>query len=865
MEIRRDISNIVIGGEYNSIKHCRSQCGALVVVAADQSIGQIEDAESILRGDGLRLLYNNILYSAYIIHPLINITNMPSGFYAVRDYIQRAMQVTFSTNKNESCAHCNRKIRYENQVTCRCGICTYCSLQCAENDKERHFRRCMTIVLLSAEIEEKTTALQRYYPDDEIALFDHSSLWVDDEELRPIIARRFQSERTELLNKRNTLIKELMDDGSKRSSSRCAGEYTNQNVFACQVAAQQSLDLLLLRKGIDDAVSVLQIHLLTGSFEKLYDLCCHYMLRGIYVTTRGKGLDMIGLKQIKHRNITKSYAPQVYEDYKLFGEIQFVALIHIFLVKYIFHMSMEGLHQINTNFLNNKDCMVLIGEYVGMKKEWIIAGDNNTYKDQAYKVARMIHCSNMYGYDANESKVDKCFTKIRTEAQKYFYFMHRTSVIKEAIATGNRIVNSFRLQQKLYKSMPAALWTWSDIINSFEADLAIVYNFKVRSLLMDAVGRINILAGWNIFGSISSHQCVTEFVTDALKTCRGYNFKQIFYETYSDSNRDIWRQDYDQTEELFDGYDVGGLDDALFICIAIEQKVAYCNFHRNKGNDDVMNILSQLREDSKSYISEPLPDSSDFAISDLIYHDCEDIDGLDMANENLITALFDSGMATKENLDILFGRSGYVSYFIWRLQKQKDDRMQRYITSYITRSRIWKEGYTDNDKVSGLKLKYLNKEDRAERFDELKKHLYLGNSLLSLEPSVGQFIARFGISCLNDNHYLKEFFFLNNASGNAEDRGTGSNLKRRRCDLDSFLNIEDACRHYFDTRSLEEAIWDHVGVPRIIELSRHDKCLGGLMGWKYCDHKVVLGDEAVKVGSRVVHHYDSSCCSVWKE
>ena len=737
----------------------------------------------------------------------------------------------------------------------------------------------MKIAQLSADIETKTTALQRHHPDDEIALFDNmdvdSSLWVDDEELRSIIARRFQSERKELLDKRELLLKELLDEGSKSSSSICAGQYTNQNIFACQVAAQQSLDLLLLRKGIVDAESVLNIHLLTGKFEDLYDLCCHYTLRGIYVyNTLGKGLDMIGQKKIKHRNITKPYAPQVYEDNNLFGEIQFVALIRIFLVKYILHMSMESLHQINANFLNNKDCMVLIGEYVGMKKEWIIAGDNNTYKDQAYEVARMIHCGNMYGYDANESKVDKCFNKIRMEAQKYFYFTRRTSeyfynasrtsVINEAIMTGKRLVSSFRLQQKLYKSMPAALWSWSDIINSFEADLAIVYKFEVRSLLMNAVGRINILAGWHVFGSISSHQCVTEFVTDALKTCRGYNFKQIFYETYGDSNRDIWRQDYDRTEELFDGYDVGTLDSALLICIAIEQKLAYCNFHRNKGNDDVMNILAQLPE-SKSYTSEPLPDSSDFAISDLIYHDCEDIDGLDMANENLITALFDSGMATKENLDILFGRSGYVSYFIWRLQKQKDDRMQPSVWSFITRSRIWKEGYTDNDKVSGLKLKYLNKEDRAERFDELKKHLYLGNSLLSLEPSVGQFIARFGIGCLNDNHYLKGFFLLNNASGSAEDRGTGSNPKRRRCDLDSFLTVEDACRHYFDTRSLEEAIWDHVGVPSIIVLSLHENCLGGLMDWKNCSSKVVLGDEAVKVGSRVIHHYDSSCCSVWKE
>jgi hypothetical protein len=87
--------------------------------------------------------------------------------------------------------------------------------------------------------------------------------------------------------------------------------------------------------------------------------------------------------------------------------------------------------------------------------------------------------------------------------------------------------------------------------------------------------------------------------------------------------------------------------------------------------------------------------------------------------------------------------------------------------------------------------------------------------------------------------------------------------KKRRCDLDSFLTVEDACRHYFDTRSLEEAVWDHVGVPRIIILNGNKERMQ-TAGWKYSKDKSILGDESVKLGNRVAHVYSPSC-SVWVE
>jgi len=603
------------------------------------------------------------------------------------------------------------------------------------------------------------------------------------------------------------------------------------------------------------------------------------MLRGIYVhSTRGKGLDMLGQRQIKHRNVTNPYAPQVYEDYKLFGEIQFVALIHIFLVKYILHMSMEGLHQINTNFLNNKDCMILIGEYVGMKKEWIIAGDNNTYKDQAYEIARMIHCSNLYGYNGYESKVNEFFDKVKGGAQEYS--IGRTSVIDAAITTGKRMVSSFRIQQKIYKTIrynwPQTVvykptTSWPDIINSFEADLAVVYNFEVRSLLMAAARRINILAGWDVFGSNSSHRCTTEFVTDALKTCPEYSFNAIFHNSdLSEIFYGTSRHDYEDLEELFDENEVGNLDESLLMCVSLEQKLAYCNFHMNKESDKVVSILAQLPGENPSKF-DPLPDSGEtsglssgsvFAVRELL-DSSVDIDLITMANNKLVTALFKQGLATKENLDILFGRSGYASYQIWKLQKQKEERRQPSIWSFITNSRLWKEGCVDKDRRSGLKIRYLNRQDRSQRFvklmQELTKLVPIGSVLQSVVPSVEQFVSKFGWKCLGDaatKQLLMEWISSSEEGDKVLNMEDNSNPKRRRCDLDSFLTVEDACRHYFDTRSLEEGVWDAAGVPRNIVLNGNRERMQKT-GWKIYSGGI-RGDLAVKLGTRIAHVYSPS-------
>jgi len=748
----------------------------------------------------------------------------------------------------------------------------------------------MKIKALSEDIERRTTDLRRYNTHNVIELFDNAdgghdvmNLGTEDQRDQVILAH-FEGERSELLEKRNELIKELMREGSRKG--KYAADYTSGigNVRAYDLACRQSLDLLLLRKGSVDAELVLTLHLLTGRFEELYNLCCHYMRRGTDVSSR-EGLDMIGHEQIRNMNIKESYAaePGYLDDRTLFGDdkgTNLVSLIHIFILKCMLQRTMENLHHINTNFLDNKDCINLIGEYVGLKKEWIITDNINWYRDQAHEVARIIHCCNMYGYGGYAGKVNECFMKIKGIAREYFacesseYWPDKTSIIDRVIHSGMSTVDSFGLstRTKLTHDQNAPHIFCSELKASYEADLAIIYKFEVRSLLMDAVGRINILAGWNVVGSGNyrpppdssrPHLCLSEFVTDAMKACPEFSFNNIFDSPhlsdilYGTSRHDSMTEDM---EELFDENAVSFLDEALLICISLEQKLAYCNFQKNKYNDDATNILSQLREDSNPYTSEPLPDSEDFAVRVSIDSGVN-MESITMANKKLVTALFKQGLATKENLEILFGRSGYASYQIWKLQKQKEERRQPSIWSFITNSRLWKEGCTDIDRRSGLKIKYLNRQDRSQKFVELMQELTrlvpIGSILGSVVPSVEQFVSKFGWKCLGDKatkqflmEWISSYEIGTDKVLNIED---SSNPKRRRCDIDSFITVEDACRHYFDTKSLEEAIWDAAGVPRIIILNGNKERMQKA-GWK--NYKGgIRGDMAVKLGCRVAHVY----------
>ena len=461
----------------------------------------------------------------------------------------------------------------------------------------------------------------------------------------------------------------------------------------------------------------------------------------------------------------------------------------------------------------------------------------------------------------------KCFDRIGSFTKEYF--PGKTSAIDNAIKTGKQWILGINQGLKQDKVMTEA--RWGGMIRSYEADRELLYSFEVRPMLTQE-GRLvmNTLAGWNAIGANVNPLCISEFATEATKACQINSFSEVFsQDTYNFINfGGISCDDYDERVDSFNEIDESGdFQYALKACIAIEQKLAQCHFHKNKSTPEVKDILTKLPGGIEAYKSDPPYHETEYALRDMllkeegddrIHHKkIEDIINLPADVKRLVSALFEAGLASNDNLNLMFGKGSYVSYLIWNLKKQEEKKKQPRISHFITRTRIWKEGCTDNDKASGLKIKYLDKSDRSLRFDELRKLMPIGNIIQNLYPSIDHFRAKYGSNC----SYVEELYH-EYAESYDEYVCHGSSPKRRRCELDHFTTMEEACRYYFDTRSLEEAIWDHVGVPRIVVLNGNIEKMQEA-GWT-CKDTSSLGDETAKLGSRVAYVYDN-LCSIWEE
>jgi len=424
-----------------------------------------------------------------------------------------------------------------------------------------------------------------------------------------------------------------------------------------------------------------------------------------------------------------------------------------------------------------------------------------------------------------------------------------------AISHGIKWLGDIRLRRRQEKLRSTSRWT--GIIQSYVADHNLVYTVNILPGLLWAVKKINAIAGYRVFGmNHDPSLSITKFVTDACEACREMRYS--FYDLFNFSDYEL---DQDTDKEEFDGN--GRFSWGIRACLYIERKIAQCHFHKNKNCEQAEAILDLLPGRKESYMA---MDPDDDPVKEFLEYSSLDAD---YASEwlsdvtKVIDALFESRLATDENLTILFGRSSYVSFRMLELQLLRNEQQQMNISWFITRSRIWKEGCIDNDKKLGLKIQYLTKTDRRQRFENVRKQMPMGNSISYLDPSLEQFAKKFGWHNLgidSDKYFAEcisdDFFGC--------EEPIGSIAKRRRCELDDFLTITEACRHFFDTLTIEEAIWDLVGIPRLIVLNGNEDKLKKA-GWKYCKVKSVLGDKTAQLGSRVAHVYSGSWCTIWKE
>ena len=159
----------------------------------------------------------------------------------------------------------------------------------------------------------------------------------------------------------------------------------------------------------------------------------------------------------------------------------------------------------------------------------------------------------------------------------------------------------------------------------------------------------------------------------------------------------------------------------------------------------------------------------------------------------------------------------------------------------------------DFNASTGLKIKYLTTAERRQRFEDLQ--LPLGNVIRDLKPPLELFAKKFGWFNLDIDP--KIFSYAYGKSIEEDDCATGPLAKKPRRELDGFLTIEEACRHYFDAKTLDEAIYDMIGIPRLLILN--GDVMRDASVWTYCSlNEAVLGDKTVQLGSRFAHAVDSS-------
>ena len=311
----------------------------------------------------------------------------------------------------------------------------------------------------------------------------------------------------------------------------------------------------------------------------------------------------------------------------------------------------------------------------------------------------------------------------------------------------------------------------------------------------------------------------------------------------------------------------GRFKDTVLALMFAEQKLAQANFYLNRNSPASKTILGKLppnarvgsiaaaaRGDFSVYIDEDLDDP--FEVVSHMSTLLPDI-------ASVVDALFYAGLASRENLATIFGHEDYVSYRLYDLRTKQQKQQQFTVTRYLSRTRLWTEGCLDNDKGKGLKIRYLSKDDRRERFREIVRLVPILALAQNLAPPITQFVSKFGMDALGLPQFERQKLERASLLGNLHvDRQLRS--KRPRGALDEFDDVGVACRRLFNASSFEEALWDSCSVPRSIVLNGTEDLMIKA-GWRYLNERVELNDSSVEMGRRIAHVYTESWCSVWAE
>ena len=481
------------------------------------------------------------------------------------------------------------------------------------------------------------------------------------------------------------------------------------NTLALDIALLQCKDLFHLDKfdsnyarkeGLSPKKEyLLNLLLFTGRYEEHYTVCCYYATMGEqFVHTPPNEITASVMKWEGEGDISGTF---FYEHSIYHRHFPFLSLTHIFILKYILHLNMENLRLLHLNVLDNIDCVALIGEFIGVKKEWL-KFDKNWYKDQALEVLREFargddlagHFGNMHGLTSvflGSGKYKQIDTALKIgRGQLKQYRQSKENMSCDHIST-NWIVDRHRLKGD---------------IEHIDLHRSCIHPIAVQ------IAKLNEIVGYSAFGAnyFSYHfpaqslgmqftpMSATKFLTEVMEVCEKKS-PDSFYEffLYIDEELEAW------------------LSEDLLSCLLLERRFIQAHFYSNFCFDfDRISIHS--KSDSKFLCAQevvkalapelsplnhghPLPlldDDSFLNYPMLGFREKEDVRTEEKIRQigrwlpdvtKVIDALYHAGLATDDNLTSIFGDSSMVSYRLYELRKMNEKKNQHKITSFFSRKR----------------------------------------------------------------------------------------------------------------------------------------------------------------------------------
>ena len=786
----------------------------------------------------------------------MNWDRIPEGRYAC---LRHAMAPSYGRLKAGfyRCSHCGADEYVDTGASlANLSVCmsrVYCSFACKTNDAPALHGRGLSQMLRRAE----DTALA--HRTNDIAFDFVHKIWEgesDDEILRGLSSPEVvERTRAALFRKRTFLVVkcEIIDLLLAEGFTLMRGA---RNEWAIDNAVQLCKDMIYLQHRPTEFCGWLQsIYLHADRTEDVYTLSCNSLRTSQNLwQTPHSGVHMarfrndVWLGRLDQIQITEPMPSPI----TCYGAED---ICHAYVAKYFMFADVKNLVLLDRNFLNSVDCISLIGEYLGVHRKWIAAAPS-TFLDQAKDLLRHLHIDMAYLQCTGSDIEWSCtFQSMTAFSKRKNFAAPLQERLEEAFSTAKGWLDD-RKQDLLMKEGSDRNAAKTNLVR----DHKFILDNHILPELPIAVQMINARVGWGVFG-MTAHDIssLSGFIKDCIDVCPKKDnffenlFEWLIYGWDYDGACEVDQEDPPHNEDRSSWNE--SCDKAFLACLHLELKFAQIHFHDVKNSEKVGLVLDQLPRERSHYLN---LDQSNPPLVDEIPM----LPGWLADIAEVLQDLVHAGIATKNNLNDLFGNHEFVSFVVWQLKQDKLALKKPDILRFVRRTRIWKEGYTEFDEESGLKIKYLSKDDRRDLLFKSYRQLPLSCYAQELEPPLSQFVARFGWSQLGIKNVKLRALFDDEipGAGDSIDR-TGN--KKARLDLHTFDTVETACLHFFDSNSVEEAMWDLAGVPRVVL----DRPMQKIMQspWRNYVGPRPKGNKTVKLGSRVAFHYNDGACSILTE